>query len=73
MLPSHVALCANDLVSKTRSRKVIQSTLTVRTDNRSNEFPSSERSRPLMIIHMQLSPVLASSALLLTCIYVAAS
>ena len=68
LLASYVALFVFGLVDGTRSRKVIPFSIPAGTDNRANEFLTVKRSTtkwPLMIINMQLSHVLASSALTL--------
>ena len=68
LLASYVALFAFGLVDGTRSRKVIPFSIPAGTDNRANEFLTVKRSTtkwPLMIINLQLSHVLASSALTL--------
>ena len=68
LLASYVAVFAFGLVDGTRSRKVIPFSIPAGTDNRANEFLTVKRSTtkwPLMIVNMQLSHVLASSALTL--------
>jgi len=68
LLASYVALFAFGLVDGTRSRKVLPFSIPAGTDNRANEFLTVKRSTtkwPLMIINMQLSHVLACSALTL--------